>query len=160
MIAIYQKIKAFWWKSLERIHPSLHNALFRYRIYIKYLISGGSAATSNLGSLFILVELFDIHYLSASVLAFIAGFLVSFILQKYFTFGDTTIKTAHRQLMLYLIITVANLGLNTFIVYTLVDVVGLWYFTAQFLAGIVVSTESFVLYKHFIFNRKQPLTGV
>ncbi|OHA18484.1 MAG: hypothetical protein A2664_00885 [Candidatus Taylorbacteria bacterium RIFCSPHIGHO2_01_FULL_46_22b] len=155
MISYYTKIKTFFWTTLKRASPFLFTVVFRFRVYVKYLVSGGSAAVANLSLLSLLVEIFHVHYLLASILAFLAGFLVSFFMQKYFTFGDTALKAAHRQLILYLFITVANLGFNTLLVYVFVDMLGVWYFGAQLIAGIIVAAESFFLYRRFVFNRDQ-----
>lgn len=154
MIRLYTKLKKLWWGSTKRVHPKLFELTFRYRMYIKYIISGTSGAVANLGSLAFFVEVLKFHYLSASVFSFCLGYVVSFILQKFFTFGHTSMTMVHRQLVIYLCIAVGNLLLNTVLVYVLVDVIAIWYLLSQVLASIVIAIESFVLYRRYVFTRK------
>jgi putative flippase GtrA len=154
MIGFYTKLKDFVWNTLHRISPLLHQILFRYRLYIKYIISGGTGAVVNLGSLSFFVEVLKLHYLLGSILSFCLGFCVSFFSQKFFTFGDTGTNMIHRQLIIYLGITLGNLLLNTSLVYIFVDAFGIWYILSQIFASIIIALESFFLYRRFVFTRK------
>jgi len=116
-------------------------------------MSGGTAAFANLASLALFVEVFRMHYLPASICAFIIGFAVSFVSQKYFTFGDTMMHMVHRQLVIYFFIAIGNISINTLSVFILVDVVGLWYLFSQALASLLIATISFYLYRRYVFVR-------
>lgn len=153
MLSLYTKLKSLGWGTIEKLHPELHRMVYAYRIYVKYLISGGSAAVVNLTSLLLLVELLHVHYILGSILAFFLGFVASFVFQKFFTFGDTVMHMVHRQLILYLGIALGNLFLNTFLVYIFVDVFHVWYLLSQAIASILIAITSFVLYRKFVFTR-------
>jgi putative flippase GtrA len=149
----YQKLKALWWGTIERIHPDFHRLVFTYRQYLKYLISGGTAAFVNLFSITLFVEVVHMHYLPASVLAFSLGFVVSFVLQKFFTFGNTVMHLVHRQLVIYFAIAMGNLTCNTLLVYLFVDLTHLGYFLSQALSGVIIAITSFILYRKYVFVR-------
>lgn len=153
MLDLYNNLKSFWWRSIRFVHPKLFDIVYRYRIFLKYVISGGTAAAVNMISLTVFVEVFDIHYLKASAFAFMLGFLSSFVLQKFFTFGDTRIKLVHVQLVMYLFIALINLGLNTVLVYSFVEYAGFWYLFSQFLSSNLIAFESYFLYKRFVFKK-------
>jgi putative flippase GtrA len=119
---------------------------------VRYIISGGTAAVTNLLLLFLLVQFLQIHYLIASMLAFLCAFGVSFTLQKFWTFNNRETARAHTQLALYLAITLANLGVNTLLMYVFVTELGLWYLLAQIIAGALVALYSYFVYQKFVFT--------
>ncbi len=129
------------------------------RIYrlIRYLISGGTAAASNLLFLFILVQFFGMHYLSASVLAFIMSVAVSFTMQKFWTFQDTQMQGTHMQFGRYIVVMLFNLFLNTLLMYIFVEKFSLWYLLAQFITTALVAIVGYFGYKYFVF-RREPST--
>ena len=125
--------------------------LMKLRI-MRFLISGGFAASTNLVLLFVLVHFFYVWYLPAVVMSFIVAVYVSFMLQKYFTFGDYTKEKIRQQPITYFGIQIINLGLNTFLMYIGVDLLGIPYLISQILIGSVMAISNFFIYKHIIFK--------
>ena len=125
---------------------------------IKYFISGSTAASVDIGFLYILVDVLEYWYLSASIFAFIVAFIISFSLQKFWTFRDNNLEQIKKQLLLYFIVAIINLGFNTIILYTLVDQFNLWHIYSQVIACMFLAIISFVVYKFKIFNQ-QPITN-
>lgn len=119
---------------------------------IKYVISGGTAAVIDLFFLYFFVEHSSMTYLSAAVIAFLIAFCASFTLQKFWTFKDSSVEKVHKQATVYLIVSLANLGLNTFLIYVFVEYSHLHYFISQILAGALLAVSSFFVYSFFIFK--------
>ncbi len=119
---------------------------------IRFLISGGTATLVGLVALYVFTEFAGIWYLFSVVLAFIFAFIVSFTLQKLWTFNDRRTDKIHQQVAFYLAVTLANLALNVLIVYLLVEKAGLWYMLAQFITDAIIAAESFIIYKFAIFR--------
>lgn len=117
----------------------------------RYLLSGGTAAATDLILLFVLTDIFGFWYILSSAIAFIIAFIVSFVLQKFFTFQDHDMDGVHGQALLYFIVAAMNLVVNTLLIYTLVHYVGLHYLLSQVLTSIVIAIESFIIYRMFIF---------
>lgn len=135
----------------------------RYARTLKFLISGGAAAVVDLGSLYMLTEVFHVWYLLSAVLAFVLAFGVSFALQKFWTFDDHALDVIHKQLALYLLLASVGLGLNTLFMYGLVDHAGFHYLTAQIIASACIAVMNFFVYKHVIFigpSAEKPLSAV
>lgn len=135
-------------------------ALFehRYGRILKFLVSGGSAAVVDLGLLYALTDVFHVWYLLSAVLAFLAAFGVSFSLQKFWTFNSQSLELLQRQLVMYLVLALFGLGLNTIAMYFLVDHAGFHYLAAQILTSAVIAGVNYFAYKHFIFaETKIPL---
>ena len=129
-------------------------ALLGERLFklVRYLTSGATAAASNLFALFLLVHFGNVHYLKASVLAFAMSVVVSFTMQKFWTFHDNPVHDVHAQFARYLVVILANLALNTALVYLLVEKANVWYLAAQFIATVVIAAAGYVAYRHFVFR--------
>jgi putative flippase GtrA len=123
-----------------------------FAVLVRYIISGGTASAVDLGIIYFLTETVKIWYLFSSILGFFVAFIVSFLLQKHWTFRDTRKNGAGKQALSYFAISIANLALNTTLLYILVDVFHLWYMLAQFITLGLIAISSFFLYKLFIFN--------
>lgn len=131
--------------SLDERYPT-HTKIFRF------LVSGGISTGVDLGLLYLFTDFFGIWYLVSSVLAFILAFFVSFGLQKFWTFRDHSRDGMQAQMGVYLFISSCNLGLNTFLVYLLVDHFGFHYLVAQIVTSIFIACESFFIYQRFVFR--------
>lgn len=123
------------------------------KIYIKYIISGGTTAAVDLGFLYIFTDIFHIWYIASAALAFILAFFVSFFLQKFWTFRDRSTDGIYKQMWLYFIVATINMVLNTLLMYIFVDWFNIWYMLAQVFVGIFIAIWNFIISKFFIFNQ-------
>jgi len=114
---------------------------------VRYVVSGGSGAIVNIGSLFILTHFFGVWYLISSIIAFLASFVVSFTLQRAWTFDIRTTDGLARHTSLYFVVAVGNTFLNTVLVFGFVEYLYLWYVAAQVVAGAIIALMSFFLYR-------------
>lgn len=119
--------------------------------YIKFVISGGSAAVVNIGLLFVLTHFGGVHYLLSSVMSFCAAFFVSFLLQKFWTFKNMQKEAMHWQMAAFLLVSLINLGINTTLMYVLVEFFRVWYLAAAVISGLLLAIVSFFIYKYIIF---------
>src|SRR3989338_6886764 len=110
---------------------------------LRYLIAGSTAAAVDFSLLYLFTDGFGLHYLTSATLAFIIAFFVSFFLQKFWTFQDDSVEKVHAQAVIYFVVAIFNLALNTGLMYLFVDVWGVWYMAAQFLASGLLAVESF-----------------
>lgn len=131
-----------------------------YLKIIRYIISGGSAALVNLGTLYILTDRFGWWYLFSSIVAFGLAFIVSFTLQKFWTFKEKSFHTAPKQLTLYFLVITINLLINTALMYFMVDIINFPYLLSQIIVGGLIAFGSFFVYRHVIFRpRVSPAEG-
>ena len=124
----------------------------------RYLTSGATAAATNIGILFLLVQFGQMHYLPASVIAFVCSVAVSFTLQKFWTFQDHHTHDVHSQFGRYLAVILTNLALNTIFVYTLVEKFAVWYLLAQPISGLLLAVAGYYAYKHLVFQARPTAT--
>ena len=123
----------------------------------KYVVSGGSSACANLGTLYLLTEYAHIHYLQSAVISFILAFFISFLLQKFWTFQDMRKEIVHWQMMWYLFLSLVNLLINTVLIFSLVEYAHLWYIAAAVVSGALLAISNFFIYKHVIFTTEPVL---
>jgi putative flippase GtrA len=123
---------------------------------VRYIISGGTAATVDLVILYLLTSIVGIWYLFSAIIAFLIALGVSFSLQKFWTFADHSTDRMSSQVVVYFIVASINLGLNTLLMYLLVDAVLLPYLLAQIIAAGLIACESFFVYQRYIFIDETP----
>lgn len=141
--------------SLSEKHtPTFHSLVLRYKTIVKYLISGSTAAFVDLGLLFVFTDIFGVWYLLSAIIAFIFAFFTSFYLQKFWTFSDRRTEGLTRQMTLYFVVAVANLILNTALMYVFVDFIGVHYFISQIIVALLIACGSFFVYRNLIFKKQ------
>jgi dolichol-phosphate mannosyltransferase len=118
----------------------------------RYLLAGGTATATNLTILFILTHWFGIWYLYSSIIATSMATVVSFVLQKLWTFQNFETHTVHVQFPLHVTLALSNIALNTACLYMLVEWVGLWYLLAQVISGTGLACMNYLTYKFVIFK--------
>ena len=107
---------------------AIKNLIYKYKLFIKYCIVGGTAAVVDFGILFILTDFFSVYYLTSATASFIVSALVNYSLNRSWTFQSNGIM------------------------YTGVEFFGLWYILAKVIATGVVLIWNFLGNKYFTFK--------
>ena len=118
----------------------------------KFLISGGLSTATHLLVFSALMFFFSLGYLWAATLGFVAGFIVSFSLQKNWTFRGIHVQSIAAQITSFFALQVVNLALNTAGVYVLVSHTMLPPLLAQILVLAALSLWTFLIAKTRIFR--------
>jgi putative flippase GtrA len=119
---------------------------------VRYVFSGGIAAVINLGLLYILTEYAGLHYLVSGVIAFCCAVIVSFSMQKKWTFQDHSTHATHKKFGIFVVVALINLGLNTLLLYLFTDLAKFHYIVSQILAAAIVALWSYFIYKKVVFR--------
>ncbi|HRH26905.1 MAG TPA: GtrA family protein [Parcubacteria group bacterium] len=130
-------------------------AYFTKHLIIRYLISGGTSASVNIGLFSVLHYYFKIHYILSNIFAFVVAFFVSLVLQKFWTFQDHSTENIHMQGLFYLFSSLFGLGLNTSILYVSVDVIGVKPIVGVIIAGVLTAMCTFQINKKYIFKSRE-----
>ena len=123
--------------------------------FLRYLIAGGFAVAVNLTVLYCLTEFVHIYYLVSAVCAFLVSFCVSFVLQKFWAFRDANRENVHHQMFFYLLLQLANVSLNTALLYLSVTYLHVWYLLAQAIISLLLAIGIYVINRQFIFKTTQ-----
>ena len=126
-------------------------------IIVRYIIAGGTAASVNLLALYFFTEYIGFHYLASAAIAFVIALVVSFILQKFWTFQDNLTLDIHKQASIYAAVSITNFFLNLVLMYFFVEKLHIWYLLAQVIISGGIAFSSFLIYRHFIFAKKEFL---
>jgi putative flippase GtrA len=121
---------------------------------IRFGITGVLASLVHLAGLYILTEYVGLWYLLSTTLGFLMGFVVSFTLQKFWTFRDRATSAIRAQAGIYLLAQVASLGTNVLGVWLLVEIAGMHYMLAQFIMLAIVASGMFFIGKFIIFRER------
>lgn len=149
----YKKI----YQSLSRNFPKLHFYCRARKSVVKFFISGTLASSVDLFFLFIFHGLFGMGIVLATSLSFLLSFLVSFYLQKLWTFRDKDEEKTPRQLVLYLLNSFLSLNLNGVGMHLLVNQFNIWYLLAQIIINLILGSLNFFIYKFIIFRHNDEI---
>lgn len=134
------------YKKFNIQHP-LYARIFRF------LVSGGTSTFTNIFLLYLFTDIFGIWYIISAVMAFIAAFIVSFSLQKFWTFNDMSKDGIHRQAIIYFTAALINLFINAGLLYVFVEYLKLHYLIAQVIISVFIAIENYFIYQFVIFKR-------
>jgi dolichol-phosphate mannosyltransferase len=129
----------------------LTRAFLPYVRSIKFLCAGALVVIVNLTVLYLMTHFGHVHYLLSETTGFGVSFIVSFLLQKFWTFSNRELKTVHVQGMFYLLLQITNLGINLALLYLLVQYLHLWYLVSQILISLFLAVISYQISNRFIF---------
>lgn len=142
-----------FWSFLDIRFPRLHGFLWNKRLVLAFLVAGGVALVADVGTLYISKGILGMALIPAVALAFIAGFCVSFLLQKFWTFGDLSVDRVHTQASLYFAVAVVNFFVTEVLMHLLVVVFLVQYILAKIFVAGSIAFVTFFIYKIFIFRQ-------
>ena len=130
--------------------------------FIRYVMVGLLGIGIQTSTLYLWVDVIGLRtwYLAGLVVGFCLSLLVSFTLQKYWTFGDNVHERAPRQFVWYTGIALASLAANALLLvfskgvieYLGFDFFHLWYLGAQVCITGAVAFLSFVVNRLITFK--------
>ncbi|KKR21041.1 MAG: hypothetical protein UT48_C0015G0002 [Parcubacteria group bacterium GW2011_GWE2_39_37] len=126
----------------------------KYHNFFKFLVSGGTAALISFSILYVLTDIFGFWYLISSIIAFLIAVIFNFIVQKNWTFKADQARESKNQLILFLVISLINLVINSLGMFFLVEKLRLWYMLAQFFLTGAQAIVNYFVYKGVVFKEK------
>lgn len=118
---------------------------------IRYVVAGGITAAANLSVLYALTEYLRLWYVLSSIIAVCVAWVVSFLLQKFWAFRERSLDTVHIQFALHAMLSLANIALNTVLLYAIVEWMHVWYMAAQVAVSGMLACMNYFVYKRYIF---------
>jgi putative flippase GtrA len=115
----------------------------------RFVVVGGASVVVDAGLLYVLHGLLELGLEAATALAFLAGFVVNFALNRQWAFAST--GRLRRQVTAYLALVAANLLVTVALVRAL-TVLGVMYLAAKVLTTAVLSAVNYVVSRKWIFN--------
>lgn len=146
---IYYRFRLFF----SARFPEIFAFCNRRKSIIKFFIAGAFAGTVDLIALFIFHGILKWGIVLSTSFAFIFSFMVSFSLQKLWTFRNYSHKRLPRQLVLYFSAAFVSMNLNGLGMHILVIDLNVWYLLSQVMVNIVLGVINFFTYKFIVFRK-------
>lgn len=121
------------------------------RQVIKYASTAIIGGIIDYGGLILLVEVFGVNYLIASVCSLTGAMIAQYILNIRFVFESGEGKHVQRFLG-YGVLGIIGLGLNTLLLWIFASKFGLHYVLAKIIAGAFVGLYNFFSRKYYLEN--------
>ena len=132
--------------------PKIYCLCEKHKRVVKFFIAGSVAGISDLIFLYILHGLLKVEIVMSTSIAFILAFLISFTLQKFWTFRNYSRQKMFNQLFLYILNAVIGLSLNGLFMHLLVNGCHVWYIFSQIIVNLLIGFLNFLIYKFIIFR--------
>ncbi len=123
------------------------------RMLIYYFFLGGITFVVDYALLFLLTEYAGIHYLLSAALAFVAGVIVNYVLNRVFNFKSES-EQVLRQFIVFILVSLVGLAINELLLYVFVEQFHIHYLVARPILLVIVAPITFLLHKKFTFAQK------
>ncbi|WAC06558.1 MAG: GtrA family protein [Thermodesulfobacteriota bacterium] len=119
---------------------------------VRYTLVGGLAFVFDFGSLFILTEYLNIHYLVSAAFAFLLGLTINYTLSIIWVFEKRTLSNQRIEFFIFSLIGMVGLGLNEFIMWLFTDILNCFYLLSKIVSTVFVFLWNFFVRKFVLFN--------
>ncbi|WP_449619680.1 GtrA family protein [Robertmurraya sp. Marseille-Q9965] len=117
--------------------------------FVKYSLVGCISTLIYFIAVFILVEIFGNEPVLASAVSFVIMTVISFFLNKRFTFGS---DFSYDKLLRFLVVSAIGFTLNFVIMYLIVNVFSLHYVIGELTTTLVIPIINFFLNNYWTFK--------
>ena len=116
---------------------------------LKFGVVGGLAFVIDYALLYLLTEFLNIHYLVSSIISFSVSVIFNYILRIKWVF-DVNKKQDVKEFIIFIVLSIIGLGINSLIMYIMVDLMNVYYMASKIVATAVVMVYNFITRKIFI----------
>ncbi len=120
----------------------------------RYGFVGGAAFVVDYGALYALTEFAGLHYLLSATISFILGLTVNYLLSISWVFNNGKLSNRLLEFLVFALIGVIGLGLNTLIMYVSTDLLSIHYMISKIISTILVFFWNFFARKIILFKAK------
>ena len=118
------------------------------RHVFRYLFGGSCVFAFTIALFYLLADIFQLWYLWATTVTFAISLVVSFSVQKYWTFRDRSSDVLPMQIGAFGTLAIFNFAMNDSFMYLAVDGLGIQHLHAQILTSICIASWSFLAYRY------------
>ena len=118
----------------------------------RYCFVGGFAFIVDAGGLFVLTEYAGIYYLLSATISFILGLVVNYLLSTAWIFKKSKLSNGWTEFLIYSVIGVVGLGLNTLFLWLFTDCLHIYYMLSKIITAALVMLWNFFARKIILFK--------
>jgi putative flippase GtrA len=126
------------------------------RELITYGVASAIALAVDVGLLLALTQRAGWDYRPASVISFITGATVAYVLCVKFVFATHRIRNRSAEFGCFVVLGLAGLAVNSLVIFLAVGTLGLKIVTAKAMAAACTFTTNFALRRQFLFRAGVP----
>lgn len=131
----------------------LKTTWLRWGELLRYFLLSALALLADAACLTAAVEILGWHYLQGAVLGFIVGSIVAFWLSSEWAFREKSYQKWHSGFLVFSLIGLLGLGLNMALMWSFVQLLGVPYLAAKFMAALVSFLVNFLIRKLVLFTK-------
>ena len=121
---------------------------------IKFVIVGGIATIIDFVVLIILKEIFGMKPVFANIISFTVSVIYNYIASIKWVFDVDKDQNKKKQFIIFVVLSIIGLGINTIIIWLCDDVLGIYYLIGKILATGIVMVFNFITRKIFLEKNK------
>lgn len=129
------------------IKKILNNNLIKQ--ILKFGVVGGLAFLIDYGIYTLLISVFDVYYIIASIISFTLSVIFNYILSIKWVF-DVKKKQGVKEFIIFVILSIIGLILNSIILYFSVELMHIHKLIAKIIATFIVMIYNFITRKIFV----------
>lgn len=118
----------------------------------RYSFVGGVAFIVDYGSLWLLTDVFGLHYLLSAAIAFILGLICNYVLSTAWVFNNSKLQNRWAEFAVFALIGVIGLGINELIMYIGTDMLHMHYLLSKLVSTVLVFFWNFFARKLILFK--------
>ena len=100
--------------------------------------------------LFVLTYCAGLNYVTSSIISFFSGTVLNYYLCTFWIFKIRCIENRHHEILYYAIINTIGLGINTLLILSFTEFIGLYFMLSKLLATFVTYWWNFGARKYFL----------
>jgi putative flippase GtrA len=121
---------------------------------VKFIVSGGSAALVEYLSFVMLIVSVDQSFiLLIQAISFVAGFVVSFTLNKLWVFSNVHSGKTYHELGKYAVLAMVNLAISGFFLWLLVETLQQNVYISKLLVMVMIAVWNYFIFQKIIFKQ-------
>lgn len=117
---------------------------------VKYFIVGGFCTVLDVGLLFLFTHFLGLNYVISSIISFMSGTVLNYNLCTFWIFNIRLVKNRNHEFFYYAIITGIGLGINTVLIWSFTEFLGLYFMFSKLFAAFVTYWWNFGARKYFL----------
>jgi putative flippase GtrA len=121
---------------------------------IKFLVSGGSAAfVEYLLFVLLIASAGQSYILLIQAISFLAGFIVSFTLNKLWVFSNRHSGKTYHELVKYAVLAMVNLVISGFFIWLLVETLQQDVYLSKLIVMVMIAVWNYFIFQKLIFKQ-------
>jgi putative flippase GtrA len=120
---------------------------------IRHTFVGGFAFLIDFGTLFMLTEYLDFHYLLSAGIAFTLGLVTNYLISIRWVFATRNFSNKKLEFIMFMVIGLVGLGLNELFIWIFTDLFAIYYLLSKILTTMLVYLWNFFARKMILFSK-------